>query len=177
MSTTCSPVGVYLNCTVPRWTESLTKCHLISMCFDRSWNTGFSKSLMQLWLSHKIFVASILLLNRFTRNFLSHMAWHEAVLVAIYSASTELKATYLCFLLHQEVIPDTMLKPYPVVLFRSTELLAQTTPVNPLSLMSLPWVYISPCSIIPHIYLITCLAVAQSALFGSTMKWLRVLTA
>ncbi len=47
---------------------------------------------------------------------------HEAVLAAIYSASAELRAMDFGFLLHQEVIPDPMLKKYLVVLFRSTEL-------------------------------------------------------
>jgi len=34
------------------------------------------------------------------------MASHEVVLVAIYFASEELRATTFCFLLHQEVILD-----------------------------------------------------------------------
>ena len=110
------------------------------------------------WLSHKILVASILLLNRFTRNFLRHMASHEVVLASIYSASVELRATDFCFLLDQEVILDLMLKQYPVVLFRSIELPAQSASVNPLSLMSVPLVYNSPCSTVPCISLRTFLA-------------------
>ena len=45
------------------------------------------------------------------------MASHEVVLAAIYSASAELRAMNFYFLLHQQVIPDPMLKQYPIVLF------------------------------------------------------------
>ena len=91
-----------------------------------------------------ILVASIFLLNRFTSSFLSHMASHEVVLAAKYSASDELKATDFCFLLHQEVIPDPMLKQYLEVLFRSTELPTQSASVNQLNLISFPLLYKSP---------------------------------
>jgi len=99
----CLPLVLLSECTVsycPHWTQSLIKWHLMSMCFDRSWKNGFSESSMQLWLSHKIFVASIFLLSRFTSNFLSHLASRDAMLTAIYSTSAELKATNFCFLLH-----------------------------------------------------------------------------
>ena len=91
-----------------------------------------------------ILVASIFLLNRFTSSFLSHMTSHEAVLAAIYSASDELRATNFCFLLHEEVIPDPMLKQYLEVLFESIELPTQFVSINLLNLISLLLVYNSP---------------------------------
>ena len=103
-------------------------------------------------------------------SFLSHMASHKVVLAAIYSASVVLSATYFCFLLHQEVIPDPMLKQYPVVLFRSIELPAQSASMIPRRMMSSPWVYFNPYLTISQIYQTTCLAATQYALFGSTMN-------
>ena len=60
------------------------------------------------------------------------MASHEAMLASIYFVSVELSATDFRFLLHQEVIPDPILKRYPKVLFQSTELAAQSAAMNPL---------------------------------------------
>ena len=78
-------------------------------------------------------IGSILFLSRFKSNLKIHMASHEAVVAAIYYASVELSAMDFYFLMHQEVIPDPRLKQYPLVLFRSTVLLAQSALVNPLN--------------------------------------------
>jgi len=44
MSATWFLVGVYANCTAPRWIQSLIKWHRISMCLQRSWNNGFQRA-------------------------------------------------------------------------------------------------------------------------------------
>jgi len=46
-------------------------------------------------------------------NFLNQSASHAAMLVAMYSASAELNATDLCFLLDQDITPDAMMKQHP----------------------------------------------------------------
>ena len=91
---------------------------------------------------------------------MSHIASHVAVLVAIYSASTELRATDFCFLLHQDIILDPTLKQYSEVLFRSAELLAQSTSLNPFNLTSSPREYFNPYPTVLRTYLKMCLAVA-----------------
>ena len=172
MSATWFLVRTYYNCITPHWTPSLIKWHLISMCFDRSWNTGFSESLIQLWLSQKILVAFIIFLNKLKSSVLSYIASHVAILATIYSASAELIATDFYFSLHQEIILDPTLKQYPEVLFQSTELPAQSV----FNLTSSPRVYFNPYPTVQCTYLRMCLVVAQCTFFGSTMNWLRVLT-
>ena len=88
------------------------------------------------------------------------MASHVVVLDAIYYDSTELSATDFCFMLHQDTIPDPMLRQYLEVLFLSTELPAQSAFVNPLNLMSSPQVYFNSSLTFPHTYLRMCLAAA-----------------
>ena len=72
------------------------------MCFDLSWNTGFSMSFMQLWLSQCTTVGSSFVLNKSEGSFLSHTASLQAALAAIYSASAVLWAMEPCFLLDQD---------------------------------------------------------------------------
>jgi len=98
------------------------------------------------------------------------MASHVVVLVTIYSASAELSAIDFYFMLHQDIIPLPKLKQYPKVLFRSTELPAQSASVNPLKLMSSPMEYFNSYLIVPRTYLRMCLVVAQCTHFGSTMN-------
>ena len=107
------------------------------MCFDLSWNTGFSVSFMQLWLSQCITVGSSSVLNRSESGFRSHTASLLAALAAVYSAFAVLWAIGLCFLLDQEIIAEPRLKQYPEVLFRSTTLPIQSESVK-------------PCNITPH---------------------------
>lgn len=51
MFATYSSVDMCWSLTAPLCTISLMLWYLISMCFDLSWNIGFSKSLIPLWLS------------------------------------------------------------------------------------------------------------------------------
>jgi hypothetical protein len=103
------------------------------MCFDLPWNTGFSVILMQLWLSHRIVVASISRSNRPVSNFRSHIASQLAEHAAMYYASAVLRAMPDCFLLCHEIIADPKLKQYPEVLFLSETLPAQSASVYPLN--------------------------------------------
>jgi hypothetical protein len=62
------------------------------------------------------------MINKSVRILQSHTASRTATLNAIYSASAVLKATELCFLLHQETMANSKVKQQPDVLFRSTAL-------------------------------------------------------
>ena len=90
ISTICSSAQMYCNFKVPLCTRSLMKWYFISMCFDLSWNTGLSESLMQLWLSQWMIVESSFPLNKSDRSFLSQTTSLQASLAAIYSASAVL---------------------------------------------------------------------------------------
>src|SRR5713226_8338196 len=96
------------------------------MCFDLSWNTGFSDNFTQLWLSQYIQIASNWRSNKSDSNFLSHTTSQLAEQAATYSASVVLSATQDCFLLNQEITPDPILKQHPEVLFLSMALPAQS---------------------------------------------------
>lgn len=98
------------------------------------------------------------------------------VLIAMYSTSTELSATYFYFLLHQETTPNPILKQHLEVLFRFTELSTQSTVVYPIKSTTSPQVYLKSHSIVPCRYLNRCLTIVQCTLFGSNMNRLRVLT-
>jgi hypothetical protein len=106
------------------------------MCFDLSWNTGFSVIFMQLWLSHRIVVASISRSNRSVSNFRSHIASQLAEHAAMYYASVVLRAMLDCFLLCHEIMVDPKLKQHPEVLFLSETLPAQSASVYPLNVKS-----------------------------------------
>jgi hypothetical protein len=84
---------------------------------------------IQLWLSHRIIVASISRSNRFVYNIRNHMASPLAEHVAIYSASAVLRGILDCFLLCHEIMPDPRLKQHHEVLFMSETLPAQSKSV------------------------------------------------
>jgi hypothetical protein len=63
------------------------------MCFDLLWNTGFSESFTQLWLSQWITVESISWPNKSARSLRSHTASWTATHNAMYFASAVLEAT------------------------------------------------------------------------------------
>jgi hypothetical protein len=89
------------------------------MCFDLSWNTGFSVIFMQLWLSHRIKVSLISKSNRSVSNFQSHIASQLVEHVAMYSTSIVMRAILDCFLLCHGIIVDPKLKQHPEVIFLS----------------------------------------------------------
>jgi hypothetical protein len=99
------------------------------MCFDLSWNTGFFVIFIQLWLSHRIMIASISKSNRPVNNFRSHMASQLAEHAAMYSVSVELRAILDCFLLCHDIMAEPRLKQHPEVLFLSETLPAQSESV------------------------------------------------
>jgi hypothetical protein len=106
------------------------------MCYDLSWNTGFSVIFMQLWLSHRIKVALISKSNRLVSNFRSHIASQLAEHPAMYYAFVVLRAILNCFLLCHKIIADPKLKQHPEVLFLSETLPAQSASVYPLNVKS-----------------------------------------
>jgi hypothetical protein len=91
---------------------------------------------MQLWLSHRIVVASISRSNRSVNNFRSHIASQLAEHVAMYSASVVLRAMLDCFLLCHEIMADPKQKQHPKVLFLSETIPAQSESVYPLNVKS-----------------------------------------
>jgi hypothetical protein len=86
---------------------------------------------MQLWLSHRIVVASISRSNRPVNNFRSHIASQLAEYAAMDSASVVLKAMLDCFLLCHEIMVDPKLKQHPEVFFLSKTLPAQSESMYP----------------------------------------------
>jgi hypothetical protein len=88
---------------------------------------------MQLWLSHRIVVASISRSNRPVSNFRSHIASQLAEHAEMYSASTVLREILDCFLLYHEIMADPKLKQHPEVLFLSATLPTQSESVYPLN--------------------------------------------
>jgi hypothetical protein len=74
---------------------------------------------IQLWLSHRITMASISRSNRSVNNIRSYMASPLAEHAAIYSASAVLGEILDCFLLYHEVTADPILKQHPEVIFLS----------------------------------------------------------
>jgi hypothetical protein len=106
------------------------------MCFDLSWNTGFSIILMHLGLSQRIMVSIISKSDRPVSNFQSHIASQLAEHAAMYSASAVLREILDFFLLCHEIIADPKLKQHPEVLFLSATLLAQSASVYPLNVKS-----------------------------------------
>jgi hypothetical protein len=91
---------------------------------------------IQLWLSHRITVASISRSNRSVNNIRGHMASQLTKHAAIYFASAVLGAILDCFLLCHEVMADPRLKHHPKVLFLSKTLPAQSESIYPYNLKS-----------------------------------------
>jgi hypothetical protein len=91
---------------------------------------------IQLWLSHRITVASISRSNRSVNNIRSHMDSPLAEHVAIYSAYVLLRAILDCFLLCHEVMTDPRLNQHHEVLFISETLPVQSETIYPYNLNS-----------------------------------------
>ena len=147
------------------------------MCFNLSGNTWFYESFTQLWLSQWIIVESIPWPNKYARSLWSHTASRTTTLNAIYSASVVLKATELCFLLHQDTMEDPKVKQQPDVLFRSTALPARSASAYPCKLMSTMEAYLRPYPIVPWRYLNTCFTTIQWVCLDWLMNWLSTFTA
>ena len=160
-----------------RCTQYLIWWYQMSICLDLSWDTGLAESLMQLWLSQYITVGSKCEPKNPTRIFLIHIASHVAKLATMYSASIELSATDLCFLLYQETVVDPLLNISPDVLFLSVGLPAQSASVKPCSFTSSNYLYHNPYPDVPLRYLRTCLPTFQKILVGLSIACERWLTA
>ena len=87
----------------------------------------------------------------------------------MYSASAELSATDICFLLYQEIVVDPILKIPLDVLFLSVGLPTQSASVKPCSFTSSYFLYHNPYPDVPLRYLKACLATFQKSLVGFTI--------
>ncbi|KAK9715979.1 hypothetical protein RND81_06G203200 [Saponaria officinalis] len=85
-------------------------------------------------LSQRIFVESVGSCWRSLRILLSQIASHAALVADTYSASADDNATVAYFLDDQEIVFDPSWKTYPLVLFLSSMLPAQSLSLNPFSL-------------------------------------------
>ena len=109
ISAICLSVWMYCNFRAPLYTRYLRKWYLISMCFDLSWNTGFSESFMQLWLSQWMIVESSFPWTDWIKVF-----WANCFLAGITCSNILCSAIFWamepCFLLDQEIIAYPILK-------------------------------------------------------------------
>lgn len=81
MSATCSSVLMCWSLITPCCTISRIKWYLISMCLERSWNTGFSDRRIPLWLSQMIMMVSNMCSNSSLKSFLNQTASQQALMV------------------------------------------------------------------------------------------------
>src|SRR5713226_3580597 len=100
-------------------------------CLVLSWNSGLCASAMDDWLSMWMVVGSVVSYLSSLSNRLSHTASFAACPPAMYSASVLDRATALCFLELQLVIPPPSIKTYPEVDFLSFLSLAQSASAYP----------------------------------------------
>ena len=114
--------------------------------------------------------------NNSLNSFRNQTSSQQAILAAIYSTSTVLKATDFCFLLIQDIEAEPKVKKHLDVLLQSTTLPTQLVWVYPSSL-KLPVVYLSPWLIAPRRYLNRFLAPIRWMWWGSTICWLKVFIA
>jgi len=134
MSVTSSSVLMCWSLIAPRCTISRIKWCLISMCLERSWNTGFSGRRIPLWLSQKITVVSSTCSNSSLKSFYNLIASQQAILATMYSTLALLREIDFCFLLIQEIEADPNEKQHQDMLLRSTTLSAQSASVYTYSL-------------------------------------------
>jgi hypothetical protein len=116
------------------------------------------QSIMKHGVLRELHTALVITSNKSIR---SHIVSQTATLNAIYSASTVLKATDLCFLLHQETMLNSKVKQQLNVLFRSTIRFAQSISTYPCKLKFTLEAYLRPYPIVPRIYLNKCFIVIQ----------------
>jgi hypothetical protein len=127
-SATMSSVEQYSNVTSPFSTRSWTKWCYTSMSFLRACWVGFFINYIAPWLSHRITITffSFIYPNSFM-NFVIHMAFLVACILAMYSASVVDKAIVGCRLLLQEMAPPHIMNTNPMVDLLSSRSPTQST--------------------------------------------------
>jgi len=92
---------------------SQTTWQSISICFVRSWKTGFWAMWRAAWLSQYKIMGLERWMSRSWRSVLSHVSSQVVDARARYSASAEEWETVYCFLVRQEIglVPSWMKKP------------------------------------------------------------------
>jgi len=88
---------------------------------------------------------------------------------------TILKATIVCFMLHQKIMEEPKLKKHPEVLFLSITLPAQSESTYPCNLMSVLEAYLRAYPIVPRKYLKTFFASTHCICFFWLVNWLSAL--
>eukprot|EP00252_Welwitschia_mirabilis_P021873 TRINITY_DN5731_c0_g1_i3.p1 TRINITY_DN5731_c0_g1~~TRINITY_DN5731_c0_g1_i3.p1 ORF type:complete len:156 (-),score=25.75 TRINITY_DN5731_c0_g1_i3:353-820(-) len=102
------------------------KWNFISMCFVLACMTGFFEIAMAEALSHSRCIGFSIGIVKSSNNLSSHTNCWLAKWTAMYSASAVERATQDCFLLaHEKRLPPRSIA-YPVVLFQSSRLPAQS---------------------------------------------------
>jgi hypothetical protein len=96
------------------------------------------------------------------------------ILTSIYSASIDLSATKVFFVLNHDITVDPKMKQHHEVLFLSSALPAQYESKYPCRFTPSPPRYLNPYSTLPLKYLSTCFAAIQCTCLSSTMNWLKV---
>ena len=101
ISTTYESKGIYSSTITPLWTLYPMKMYQILMCLERSWNNGFSNSLIQFLLSlYNIIRFQISSINS-TNNLRTHIDSQPLELVALYFSYVEWITTASYLLLNQ----------------------------------------------------------------------------
>ena len=131
MPTCCSSIIMYCSNIIFLFTQPYKWWYQIFICLDRSWNTEFLESLMQLWLSQNITIGCIIYPNSPRNIFLIHITFDVAWLATMYYASFNLGIIDILFLLYYEIATDPTLKIPHDVLFRYDGIPTKWTFVKP----------------------------------------------
>ena len=131
---------------------------------------------MALLLSQKIGISFAMTLQSLSCCLIQSIC-EQQLPAAMYSASAELSAAYLCFLLYPKTTADPNLKFPPNVLFKYDGLPTQSASMKPHSFTPYVCLYHSPNQVVPLRYHKICLAALQNNLVGLTIAWLSWLIA
>ena len=103
-SANCSEVGRYVSSIKPSITLSLVKWQSNSICFVRSWKTGFLAICRALWFWQCNVTGFHLSTPISSKSLMSQVTSDAALAIALYSASAEDLETVCCFLLFQLIL-------------------------------------------------------------------------
>ena len=131
MSATMSSEARYASLILPPSTISRIKWYFMSICLVLPWTWEFLVRHMVDWLSLRMVVSRILLLNRSLASCQSHIASWEAADSATYSASAVERAMQVCLLLLQLMAAPAKRNTYPEVDFLSPTSPAQSASEYP----------------------------------------------
>ena len=102
MSASCSLDGTKMGWICPATISSRTQWQSISMCFVRSWNTGFWDMCKAAWMSQWRDIDCEWDTPRLERRLFNHVNSHVVSAIDRYSASADKRDTVCCFFVFQE---------------------------------------------------------------------------